>query len=268
MIDLHCHILPGVDDGAENLEEAVAMARIAWEDGVEKIVATPHLYREGVDSGCLGSIEEKHQALCQSLRKNGISIDILAGAEVHISHNLIGEIRKNRRSLVLNGSSYMFVEFPSQHIFPGVKNLFFDLMSEGITPIIAHPERNRVLAEHPGLLFELIQMGAFCQANSGSFLGLYGPSAEETAFRFLGWNMVHFIASDGHNARSLPPRLKEAVSRAESAVGKEKSRALVVDNPLAVLEDREIPAYIEPIDPRKSKKSFRFRVPGLLHRRH
>jgi len=266
MIDLHCHILPGVDDGADSLAEALAMARLAREDGIEKIVATPHLYREGVDAGSFALLEEKVGQLREALERHGIKIELLAGAEVHISHNLIGEIRKNRKNLVLNGSSYMFVEFPSEHIFPGVKNLFFDLMTEGIIPVIAHPERNRVFARQPGLLFELIQMGALGQVNSGSLTGLYGVSAEETAYRFLGWNLIHFIASDAHNARSLPPRLKEAVERAGAVVGEERARALVVDNPRAVLEDREIPVVFEPADPRKTKKSFAIKVPGFLRR--
>ncbi len=124
--------------------EGVEMARIAREDGVEKIVATPHLYRGGVDAWAFGLIREKYEELSLALEKSRISLDLLTGAEVHISHNLIGEIRNNRQNLVLNRSSYMFVEFPSEHFFPGVKNLFFYLMTEGIMPIIAHPERNRV----------------------------------------------------------------------------------------------------------------------------
>ncbi len=266
MIDLHCHILPGIDDGAQSIEEGVEMARMAREDGVEKIVATPHLYRGGVDARAFGLIRERYEELSLALAKYRISLDLLTGAEVHISHNLIGEIRNNRQNLVLNGSSYMFVEFPSEHIFPGVKNLFFDLMTEGITPIIAHPERNRVFVQQPGLLFELVQMGAFAQANSGSFSGLYGQSAEDAAFRFLEWNLVHFIASDGHNAHLLMPRLKGAVERVESAMGKERAKAFVVDNPAAVLEDREIPVVMEPVDPRKKRKSIAIKLPGFLRR--
>lgn len=266
VIDLHCHILPGIDDGADSLAEALAMARIAREEGIQKIVATPHLYREGVDAGSLGLMEEKAGQLREALLRHGIEIEILAGAEVHISHNLIGEIRNNRMSLVLHGSSYMFVEFPAEHIFPGVKNLFFDLMTEGITPIIAHPERNRVFARQPALLFELVQMGALGQANSGSLTGLYGMNAEETAFRFLDWNLIHFIASDAHNARSLPPKLREAVGRVEAVMGGERARALVLDNPQAVLEDREIPVVFEPTDPRKKKKTFTLKVPSFLRR--
>jgi protein-tyrosine phosphatase len=266
MIDLHCHILPGLDDGAKTLDEALEMARIAQSDGIKLIVATPHLLREKFDFEGFDSIQEKRRELNEALRTNNIQIEVKSGAEVHISHNLIDEIRKNRAHLVLNGGSYMFVEFPSGHIYSGVKNLFFDLMSEGITPIIAHPERNSVFNEHPGLLYDLVQMGALAQANSGSFSGLYGGKSQEFVLRLLEWKLVHFIASDGHSPHSIPPRLSEAVKETEALFGRERASALVQDNPLAVLEDKEIPYLPQPSDPRKSRKTFRIRIPTFLKR--
>jgi len=266
MIDLHCHILPGLDDGAKTLEDSLEMARIAVSDGIKTIVATPHFFRGDVSAGDLASIEEKREALIEGLAKNEIHVDVKQGAEVHISHNLIDEIKKGRGNLVLNGSSYMFVEFPSDHIFPGVKNLFFDLMSEGITPIITHPERNSVFQENPGLLFDLVEAGALAQANSGSFLGLYGGKSTEVVVRFLEWNLIHFIASDGHSPRSIPPRLSGALERAESVVGKERALALVKDNPQAVLEDKELPYLFSVADPKKAKKSIHIKIPGFFNR--
>ncbi len=155
----------------------------------------------------------------------------------------------------------MFVEFPSEHVFRGVKELFFELMSEGITPIIAHPERNSVFARNPSFLFELVQMGALAQANSGSFSGIYGREAEEVVFRFLELNLIHFIASDGHNTRSLAPRLSEALKKAEMVIGEEQARALVKENPEAVLEDREIPYLPEVINPEEKGKKLRVKIP-------
>jgi protein-tyrosine phosphatase len=264
MIDLHCHILPGLDDGAKTLEESVEMARIARDDGITTSVATPHLFRGGNTVEKLNGAGEKLEELRRALKAANIEVNLLAGAEVHISHNLIGEIRNNRKSMVLNGSSYMFVEFPSEHIYPGVKNLFFDLMSEGINPIIAHPERNSVFAQNPGLLFDLVGMGALAQANSGSFTGLYGRQAAEVVVRFLEWNLIHFIASDAHGPKSIPPGLSEAVARAESLVGKERAKAFVEDNPRAVLEDREIPVLLSPVNPKDKRKSFSIKLPKFV----
>ena len=261
MIDLHCHILPDLDDGAQSLKEAVEMARIAENEGIEKIVATPHLFRDNFVHEDLSIIKERHRKLSKALKAENIHVEILSGAEVHISHNLIEEIRKNRSYLVLNKSSYMAVEFPSDHVFSGVKELFFELMSEGIIPIIAHPERNSVFARNSGFLYELIQKGALAQANSGSFSGVYGREVEEAVFCFLELNLIHFIGSDGHNKRSLAPRLSEAVKRAEITLGKERSRALVLDNPRAVIENREIPFLADPINP--EEKKLRLKIPFL-----
>jgi len=264
MIDLHCHILPGLDDGAKTLEESVEMARVARSDGIKTIVGTPHLFRGGNSVERLNAAGEKLDELRRALEANQIEVKVLTGAEVHISHNLITEVKNNRKSMVLNGSSYMFVEFPSETIYPGVKDLFFDLMSEGIVPIIAHPERNTVFAQNPGLLFDLVGMGALAQANGGSFTGLYGRQAADAVVRFLEWNLIHFIASDAHGTHSIPPRLSAAVARAEHLVGKVRASALVNDNPQAVLEDREIPFLLSPIGPKTKKKPFSIKLPRFV----
>lgn len=267
MIDLHCHILPGLDDGAKDLEEALEMARIAQKDGIEKIVATPHLFREDYRYEDFGKVRDKLERLNRLLRKNKIDVEILLGAEVHISHDLVEKVRKNREMLVLNGSSYMFVEFPSDHIFRDVKNLFFELMSEGIIPIIAHPERNSVFTHNPSILFDLIQMGALAQGNSGSFHGLYGDHARESLANFLAWNLIHFIASDGHNTRLVSPRLSEALKTAVSLIGEAKAKALVRDNPKAVLDDRELPYLDNPVDPKSMEKTFKIKIPSLFRKK-
>lgn len=250
------------------MEESLEMAKIAERDGVEKIVATPHLFRGDFINEDLSIIESKRSELSQALKENNVHAEILAGAEVHISHNLIDEIRKNRENLVLNQSSYMLVEFPSDIVFSGAKNLFFELMNEGIIPIITHPERNSVFIYNPFLLYELIQMGALSQANSGSFLGLYERRVEETVLHFLEFNFIHFIASDCHNTHSVVSRLSEAMKRARMIVGEEKARALVKDNPQAVLDDKELVFLSEPINPKEKEKTFKINIPDIFgHRR-
>jgi protein-tyrosine phosphatase len=264
MIDLHCHILPGVDDGAASEAESLEMARIARAEDITTIIATPHFFRDDLPARPLRDIECKLAELELALRKHHIPVRILAGAEISVRHNLIEEIRKRRHSLSINGGSYLFLEFSGSHIFAGVKNLFFELMCEGITPIIAHPERNAVFGRNAELLYGLISMGALAQANSGSFTGLYGSKTAETVRRLLEWNLVHFIASDGHDSASIPPRMLEAVGIAEKLIGAERARALVYDNPKAVLENREVPCLYPPVSPRSKKKSISIKIPGLL----
>jgi len=266
MIDLHCHILPDLDDGAKDLEEALEMAKIAEMEGIEKIVATPHLFRGYITPKDLGIVEEKRIEFIQLLDENKINIEVFSGAEVHISHNLIDEIKKNRRYLVVNGGSYIFVEFPPEHVFSGVKNLFFELRSEGIIPIITHPERNSVFVSNPGLLYELVQMGAFSQANSGSFTGLYGKKAHEAVCRFLELGLIHFIASDCHNTRSLSPKLSEAVEKAAAIAGDKNAIAFVEDNPQSVLNDQELPYFRTPLNPKEDKKSLYIKTPSFFKR--
>ena len=267
MIDLHSHILPGLDDGAQTMDNALEMARIAQEDGIEKIVATPHLFRNDFTPQDLGIIEEKRLELVEALDKNNIDVEILAGAEVHISHNLIDEIRKNRAYLVIHKSSYMFAEFPSDHVFSGVKNLFFELMSEGITPIIAHPERNSVFRRNPAMLYELVQTGAFCQVNSGSITGIYSVRSQDAVNQFLGLGLVHFIASDCHNSSSIPPKLSEAVKKAAEIIGEKNASFLVRDNPQAVLDNKELPYFPNPVNPKEQEKSFHVKIPNAFWRR-
>lgn len=266
MIDLHCHILPGIDDGAKSLEEAVEMAKIAEDEGIERIVATPHLFRGDFMHEDLSIIEERRKELSRALEANNIHVELLSGAEVHIAHNLMEEIRKNRNSLVINRSSYMFVEFPSRHVFSGVKELFFELMSEGIIPIIAHPERNSVFVRNPTFLYDLVQMGSLAQANSGSLSGMYGREAEQAISLFLEMNLIHFIGSDGHNTTALAPRLLEARERAERIIGEEGAWSLVRENPGAVLEDKEIPYQPEAMNPSKKEKRLPLKIP-LFKRR-
>lgn len=263
MIDLHCHILPGVDDGSKDIEESLQMARLAEEEGIQKIAATPHLFRKDIVEKSMKEIKEKRSKLIQALKENDVGVEILPGAEVYVTHNILQQVREKRDDLTLNHSSFMFIEFPTEHVFPGVKNLLFQLMSEQVIPIIAHPERNRVFAQRPTLLYELLQMGALAQANAGSFSGLYGRRAEEAVYRFLEMRFIHFIASDGHNSRLIPPKLSSAVEKASSFLSEKEALALVKDNPQAVLEDKQVPYYPEPLSPKK-KKSFSIKLPHLF----
>lgn len=264
MIDIHCHILPGLDDGAQDMTEAVHMARIAKKDGIEAIIATPHIFRGTFNYEDLNIIEWKRRQLAEELAKNRIDIRLYAGFEVHVSHDLLEEVRRHKRYLTLGESDYMFMEFPADHVFRGVKQLLFDLMSEGITPVIAHPERNSVFIHHPELLYELLMKGALAQANGGSLLGLYGHESEAAVMRFLEWNMIHFIASDGHNTRSMAPRLSDARQKAAGLVGEGKALALVEDNPRCIIENKVFYPDEDPVNPAGHERKLKLKLPRLF----
>jgi protein-tyrosine phosphatase len=266
MIDIHCHILPGLDDGAQSMVDALGMAAAAEHEGIRKIIATPHLFRDNYDHDDLSIMERKLQELEKNIARNNIKVEIFPGAEVHVSHNLIEQIKTNKPYLMLNGSSYLLVEFPSDHIFSGVGELFFDLMSEDITPIIAHPERNSVLARHPEMLYELVQRGCLAQANSGSLMDLYGESVKETVMKLLEWRLIHFIGSDGHSVKAISPGFSEAFALVREHFGERTAQALMFLNPHAVLEDRAVPYQPDPVNPLKKRKSLRIRIPQIFRR--
>lgn len=265
MIDLHCHILPGLDDGSPDLDVSVAMARLAQQDGITDIVATPHLFRGVSQLTDLSLIEKKQKELQSALDREKIPLRIHCGVEIRFSHNLLDEIKKHRSSLVLAGSSYMFIEFPFEYVYSGVKDVFFQTMSEGIVPIITHPERCSGFITHPEILFELVEMGVLAQINAGSVIGRYGSQIKEAAFLFLGLNCVHFMASDAHDTKNRPPVLSGALRMVEAAAGAEAARSLVEDNPRAVLEDKPMPFQPEPIPPEPTeKRHLHLKIPSFF----
>lgn len=267
MIDIHCHILPGLDDGAHSLQQAVEMAKIAAEDGIDKIIATPHLYRGSFPPFDLPLIEKRCRELEISLHSVGIALKIYPGAEVHISHQILDEIKKHEKYLVLNQSSYMLLEFPSGHVFSGAKNLFFELMGMGINPIIAHPERNHSFIENPELLFDLISMGTLAQANTGSFTGVYGRKVQMTAERFLNCGLFQFISSDGHNCTRLAPRLSDMQKLVVERLGEVEADALFKLNQQSILDNKEIPYRRDPLNPNHARTSLRIKLPKFFSNR-
>jgi len=264
MIDIHCHILPGIDDGASDEEESLKMARFAEQDGVKTIIATPHVFRPPFIQKNLSVIQEKWSELSSKLKSYNIHVELLLGSEVHFVHNLIDVLKIKYPYFELNRGSYMIVEFPSNHVFSGVKQLFFELTSRGLNLIIAHPERNSVFIRDPALLYDLIKMGVYTQANSGSFSSFYGSRTQEAAYQFLEWDFYHFLASDSHGKHNKSTRLSRGVRKISEIIGAEEATALVEDNPRAVINNREIPFFKDPFNPTKKKKTFFIKIPHFL----
>ncbi|MFC2141375.1 tyrosine-protein phosphatase [Acidobacteriota bacterium] len=267
MIDIHCHILPEMDDGAQNMKHAVAMAQLAAADETKTIIATPHLFKGSFDLQGFDMINEKCKELNKALSTANINLNVLPGAEVHISHNLSQEIQNHYEYMVLNRSSYMLLEFPSAHVFPGAQNLFFDLMGANIRPIIAHPERNSVFINKPQLLYELLRLGGLAQANSGSFAGLYGRTVQSTANLFLDWNFYNFVGSDGHNTSTIPPQLSATKRYVAKRKGERFADALFELNPRAILRNNDLPYRPDPTNPQEAQRSFKIKLPGLFNRK-
>ncbi len=232
MIDIHCHILPGVDDGAVDLDESVKMAEIALADGIVKIIATPHINKPSISKQSLSLC---HEMLTQRLAEKMIPVDILPGGEVSF---YLDSSQFNLHTL--NGTKYILIEFPAGHLPQRAGEILFHLILKGLYPIIAHPERNASIIQRPDLLFNLLSMQVLVQITAGSITGRFGPDSMACARFLLRKGAVSFIASDAHSARYRRPVLSEAVHKAGKIIGKENALKLVTTNPQAMLGGEEI----------------------------
>jgi protein-tyrosine phosphatase len=231
VIDIHSHILPEIDDGARSLSEAVDMAGIAAEDGIEFMVATPHMFNglspNPEPAEILDRVRRLNEAITSGLK-------ILPGNEVHVSHEIAEQARDNR-VMKINAGNYMLVEFPQLTIPVGAEELFYKLLLQGVHPILVHPERNAQVQVSPGIVARFIERGVYIQVTAMSVTGEFGPAAKIAADTLLRHNCVHFLATDTHRTRSRPPILSRGRDAAAALIGPDRARALVEDNPRAVI---------------------------------
>lgn len=258
MIDIHHHCLPGVDDGPKDWPEAVELCAAAREEGVETIVATPHVLRGRWQNAS----PEKLLELAAELRQRvGDAPRILLGSEYFFAHDMPEVL--GGPVIPLAGSRYVLVEFASHAIPPMVDQPFYRAQLQGWTPIIAHPERNAVFQAKPELLLRLIQLGARTQVTCGSLTGEFGSEAQSAAVSWLAAGLVHMLATDAHNLRRRPPRVRQALDVVREVAGEELVTALTRTNPGAVIAGEALPWEPEPRLP-ESKRGFLQRVRQLF----
>jgi protein-tyrosine phosphatase len=236
MVDIHSHILPGLDDGAESMEIACAMAEMAIADGITHVIATPHAspnYRFVPD------LVKQRRDEIQS-RFEGRLV-LATGCDFHLSFENLQDIRHDSTRFTLNQKNYLLVEFADYSIPPSLDQALHELQLARLHPIITHPERNPLIRAQPERLFAWLRQGCYAQVTAQSLFGKFGSSAQEMAEQWLDAGAVHFVASDAHNVTSRPLRLKEAFERLAQTRGEEVARALLVDNPLAAFEGRPLP---------------------------
>ena len=251
MIDLHCHILPGVDDGAKSLKESLSMARRAVKDGIHTIVATPHTL-DGIYQNSTREISSRVDSLQDELLRHHIDLRICAGADVHLCPQMVELIKRGDAGTINNGK-YMLLELPSQTIPPGVKDEIFDLKMNGITPIISHPERHPAIQRDMEILEGLVRMGALCQVTAMSITGDFGGMIRHCAEIILRHRLVHVIASDAHSPDSRPPILSQGVEAAAEIMGSyEDAERMVKEVPAAILSG-EMVEILEPMSVKKGR---------------
>ena len=241
MFDLHSHILPGIDDGAEDVATSLAMARAWVADGVSVVACTPHIM-PGVYANTGPQIRAAVATLQQALDSNGIPLRLVPGADNHIMPDMAGGLASGRL-LALADTRYVLIE-PTHHVAPvRLDDLFFSLLLAGHVPILTHPERLSWIEGHYATIQRLAQAGVWMQITAGSMLGSFGPNPKYWAERMLDEGIVHILATDAHNMRRRPPNLSAGRDAAAKRVGNAEAEQLVVVRPRAILENR-IPADV------------------------
>lgn len=254
MIDLHCHILSGMDDGARSFEESMLMAETAIADGITHVVATPHSSPEFRFD--YANVQRQAEKLRNAL---GGRLQLATGCDLHLTPENIGAVKKGASPFCIHQKDYLLVEFNEFAIPPALDQTLYELQLAGLRPIITHPERNGILRAQPERLEKWIRNGCYAQVTGGSLTGSFGANVQEVSMQWIARGLVHFIASDAHNTTSRPHKLRAAYDVVKKAFGSAKAEALFAENPLAAFEGRSLPHVPEiSVAPVKKRKRFVF----------
>lgn len=238
MIDVHLHILPGVDDGPATLADSLALARSLVEEGVRVAVATPH-YNDEYPQRSAHEIFERVGDLQREFDRNAIPLRLLAGHEALIQPGLAADVQSGRVA-TLNGSRYLLLELWNSSWMPETERVIFDLRLLGIVPLLAHPERYAAIQQDSNRLKTLIDQGILAQLTAGSLLGMQGKTARKCAETLLKRGLIHCIASDAHGPGRRPPAILQGMQAAERIVGRVQVEQLIETYPASMLQNRTL----------------------------
>lgn len=250
MIDLHSHILPGIDDGSRSLAMSLDMARMAVDDGIEVMACTPHIY-PGLYMNETAGILAARDALQRALGEAGIPLLLTIGADVHLVPGLLQGLRAGTVPC-LHQTRYLLLE-PSHHVAPPhFQESVFRLVAEGYVPVITHPERLTWVEDHYAVFGDLVRQGAWMQVTAGAVTGVFGSRAKYWAERFLGDGLTHILATDAHSSGRRCPNMSQARDIAERMLGREEAQLLVRGRQQKILENA--PPSAVPPPPRVERR--------------
>ena len=238
MIDIHSHIIPGVDDGSSSIEETMNLLKEAEESGVKKIVFTPHYYKGmyEVNAEVNSKIFEK---IKECIELKNINVEVYLGNEIYFFYDILNLIKENEVKTI-NSKKYILIELPMERKPDNLSNVILDIISKRYIPIIAHPERYAYVQKDPNMLIEYIEKGVLFQSNIASFGGYYGSKALKTVRKLVKNNMVHFLASDVHFENSIYKNLYKIKREILDYISLEKFNQLTEENPQKVLDNVKI----------------------------
>lgn len=236
MVDIHCHVLPSVDDGATSWEISVQMCKMAQADGIKHIVATPH-----ANGKYLYDRDSLSVTLEELSKRVGPELGLSLGCDFHLSNENFLDVLTRPARYTISGTSYLLVELSDLSVSPSISQSLLKLLSAGITPIITHPERNPILQKNPKIVVDWVHKGCLIQVTANSLTGRWGTQAQAFSEWLIKRGAVHVLATDAHGVGSRPPILSKARAAAEKIVGEAAAETLVKNNPQAVIAGLPIP---------------------------
>ncbi len=239
-VDIHCHLLPGIDDGAADWATSLSMAEMAVADGIDTIIATPH--QLGGYAGNRGdTIRQRVDELRSRLSERGLEIEVLPGADVRIEEELASELATGNVLTLAGRGRHVLLELPHELYFP-LEPVLDELAKLKMVGVLSHPERNRGILANPELVLKLVDIGCLMQVTAGSLTGRFGGASRQLAEWMLAENAVHFIATDAHGLRSRRPRMSQAFQRIVQLSGPETARAVCCEHPAQIAAGNDVPA--------------------------
>jgi protein-tyrosine phosphatase len=237
-VDIHCHLLPALDDGAKNIEESLAMARMAVADGIEAIIATPH--QLGGSPLVADVIRRQIVELRQRLQAANVPLEVYPGADVRVEPDLVRRIQKGDVVTLADWQKHVLLELPHELFLP-IDQLLKELRGSGMAGILSHPERNAGLMSDRKPLYDIVDQGGLLQITAGSLLGAFGSRVRQFAESLLVEGLVHFVATDAHGTQARPPLIKKAFDRIRELTDESTALDLCLRNPDKVVQGHDVP---------------------------
>lgn len=262
MLDMHSHILPGLDDGAPDMETALEMARMAVAAGIKTVVATPH-YMKGTVENSADVVRRSTAEFQQALDSEGIALKIMPGAEVYLDLETPGLLKKGELMTVNDKGKYLLVEMPMGEIPRYTEEVLFELNVQGVTPVIAHPERNLAVISKPELIVEFVEKGCLLQVNTGSIMGYYGRKVRKTAQLLVRKGLIHVVGSDMHSPGECCRTMKRALQSIEEL--KHGKLEEILENSIAIVNGEEVRVR-QPANIRGAKPNLWRKLVGMMGR--
>ena len=253
-VDIHCHLAPGIDDGARDPSESLAMALLAVDEGIDTVVVTPHqLGNYSQNTG--DEIRVRTVELQELLDANGVPLKVLPGGDVRIDAGMVDQVVAGSVMSLADHHKHVLLELPHELYLP-LEPLLEELASKGMVGVLSHPERNQGILKQPGLIGPLVEAGCLMQVTAGSLLGTFGPASQALAEQMCQRGQVHFLATDAHGPKARRPRMRDAHRRACELAGETAANLWCRDYPRLVAQGSDVPAGVVPVEAPKRGWGF------------